>query len=92
MDLKTLWRLVKDGTITDSKTYHREVMRMFANAIMYNAEHCMSPLFVRAGGGLIVVAAVGEMSRDMAREGDKLCEGYRKSENFGTEGTRRKRK
>ena len=63
---------------------------MFANAIMYNAEHCMSRFLCERG--LIVVAAVGEMSRDMAREGDKLCEGYRKSENFGTEGTRRKRK
>jgi len=87
MDLKTLWKLVKDGTINDSKVYHREVLRMFANAIMYNAENCMPRTF-----GVTDIAAVAEMSRDMAMEGDQLCEGYRKSENFATVGGRRKRK
>jgi bromodomain-containing protein 8 len=41
MDLKTLWRHVKEGRITDSAVYHREVLRMFANAVMYNPEKCM---------------------------------------------------
>jgi hypothetical protein len=41
----------------------------------------------------IDLAPVGEMSRDMAKEGLKLCEGYRMSENFGNDGGRvRKRK
>jgi hypothetical protein len=34
------------------------------------------------------VAAVWVMTRAMAVEGDKLCDGYRKSENFGNEGGR----
>jgi bromodomain-containing protein 8 len=51
MDLKTLWKLVKDGTVADSTIYHREVLRMFANAIMYNSENCMLPssFFVSVG-------------------------------------------
>ena len=40
-----------------------------------------------------MLAAVWEMTRAMAREGDKLCEEYRRSENFGNGGGRaRKRK
>ena len=43
--------------------------------------------------GLADLAAVWQMTREMAREGDKLCDGFRKSENFGNEGGRgRKRK
>lgn len=39
------------------------------------------------------LAPVGQMSRDMATEGLQLCEGYRRSENFGNGGGRvRKRK
>jgi hypothetical protein len=40
VDLKTLWKQVKDGIVPDSKVFHREVARMFANAIMYNKENC----------------------------------------------------
>jgi hypothetical protein len=41
----------------------------------------------------LIVAAVWDMARDMAGEADSLCDGYRKSENFGiVEGGRRKRK
>ena len=43
VDLKTLWKQVKEGVITDSVVFHREVARMFANAAMYNAENCMLP-------------------------------------------------
>jgi len=40
-----------------------------------------------------MVAAVAEMTRDMAGDADKLCEGYRRSENFGNgSGRSRKRK
>ena len=39
-DLKTLWKQVKEGIVTESVVFHREVARMFANAIVYNAEHC----------------------------------------------------
>lgn len=40
-----------------------------------------------------MVAAVWEMTKDMAIEADKLCEGHRRSENFGNGGGRiRKRK
>lgn len=45
VDLKTLWKQVKEGIVTDSVVYHREVARMFANAIMYNDEDCI-PLFL----------------------------------------------
>src|SRR2546423_6427711 len=41
-DLKTIWKQVKDGSITESRVFHREVARMFANAVMYNTEDCMS--------------------------------------------------
>jgi bromodomain-containing protein 8 len=43
-DLKTLWKQVKEGIVTESIVFHREVARMFANAIIYNAETC-TPLF-----------------------------------------------
>lgn len=43
-DLKTIWKQVKEGVIGDSLVFHREVARMFANAIMYNAENCMTPV------------------------------------------------
>ena len=42
-DLKTLWKQVKEGIVTESVVFHREVARMFANAIVYNAENCTSP-------------------------------------------------
>jgi hypothetical protein len=63
---------------------------MFANAIMYNSENCTLPICNDVDN---FVAAVWQMTRDMAKEGLKLCEGYRRSENFGNEGGRsRKRK
>jgi hypothetical protein len=40
---------------------------------------------------IVIIAAVAEMTRDMAAEGDKLCEGFRKSEGFNGH-SRRKRK
>jgi len=42
-DLKTIWKQVKEGIITESIVFHREVARMFANAIVYNAENCNAP-------------------------------------------------
>ncbi|KAG6831590.1 hypothetical protein H0H92_009063 [Tricholoma furcatifolium] len=36
MDLKTIKMRVKDGTIGNSSEYHRDIMLMFANAMMYN--------------------------------------------------------
>jgi bromodomain-containing protein 8 len=42
-DLKTIWKQVKEGIITESVVFHREVARMFANAIVYNAENCNTP-------------------------------------------------
>jgi hypothetical protein len=95
-DLKTLWKQVKEGVVTDSTVFHREVARMFANAIMYNAEDCTpSPLPFRlcppqfwVTFGELMVAAVAVMTKDMAGDADKLCEGYRRSENFGNGGGR----
>lgn len=60
---------------------------MFANAIMYNIEECISPV-----RNVDLLAAVWQMTREMALEGDKLCEGFRKSEKFGNEGGQRGRK
>jgi bromodomain-containing protein 8 len=42
-DLKTIWKQVKEEVITNGIVFHREIARMFANAIMFNAEDCMSP-------------------------------------------------
>jgi hypothetical protein len=43
--------------------------------------------------GIDRVAPVSDFAKDMAADADKLCEGYRKSENFGNGGGRgRKRK
>ena len=87
-DLKTLWKQVKEGIVTESIVFHREVARMFANAIVYNTEACTPPFLT-----WVDLAPVGQMSRDMATEGLKLCEGYRMSENFRNDGGRvRKRK
>ncbi|KAG6844906.1 hypothetical protein H0H87_002605 [Tephrocybe sp. NHM501043] len=36
MDLKTIKMRVKDGSITNSQEYQRDIMLMFANAMMYN--------------------------------------------------------
>ena len=83
-----MWKQVKEGVISDSVVFHREVARMFANAIMYNAENCNVPEILR-----VTLAAVWQMAKEMGVEADKLCEGYRKSENFGNGGGRiRKRK
>ena len=41
-DLKTLWKQVKEGLVTESVVFHREVARMFANAAMYNPENCIT--------------------------------------------------
>jgi bromodomain-containing protein 8 len=38
-DLKTIKGKVRDGTISNSKEYQREIYRMFANAMMYNPPH-----------------------------------------------------
>jgi hypothetical protein len=45
---------------------------------MYRPEGCSG----------LMVAPVWEMSIGMAKDGDKLCERYRKSENFGNGGGR----
>jgi hypothetical protein len=42
-DLKTIWKQAKEGTITESIVFHREVARMFANAIVFNPENCTIP-------------------------------------------------
>ena len=36
MDLKTIKMKVKDGAITNSLEYQRDILLMFANALMYN--------------------------------------------------------
>jgi hypothetical protein len=55
---------------------------------MYNSETCI--ILERRKTDLI--AAVAEMTRDMAQEGDKLCDGFRKSEGFNGGSRARKRK
>ena len=57
MDLKTIKARVKDGVITNSLEFQRDVYLMFANAMMYNRpgsdiyqmaeEVCFSPALVR---------------------------------------------
>lgn len=44
-DLKTIRKQVKEEVITDGIVFHREILRMFANAIMFNPEDCMSHWF-----------------------------------------------
>lgn len=36
MDLKTIRARIKDGTISNSMEYQRDIYLMFANAMMYN--------------------------------------------------------
>jgi bromodomain-containing protein 8 len=36
MDLKTIKQRVKDGVVTNSQEYQRDIYLMFANALMFN--------------------------------------------------------
>ena len=66
MDLKTIKARIKDGSITNSQEFQRDVYLMFANAMMYN----------RPGSD------VYEMAKAMMQDSDQAIQSFRKTEEF----------
>jgi bromodomain-containing protein 8 len=66
MDLKTIKMKVKEGKISNSLDFSRDVYLMFANAMMYN----------RPGSD------VYEMAKSMMQDSEQAIQTYRQTENF----------
>lgn len=66
MDLKTIKARIKDGSITNSQEFQRDVYLMFANAMMYN----------RPGSD------VYEMAKTMMQDSDQAIKSFRETEEF----------
>ncbi|TFL00510.1 hypothetical protein BDV98DRAFT_569126 [Pterulicium gracile] len=66
MDLKTIKARIKDGSITNSQEFERDVYLMFANAMMYN----------RPGSD------VHEMAKTMMQDSDLAIKSFRETEEF----------
>ena len=63
-DLKTIRNGVRDSVIKNSLQFHREIMKMFANAMMFNSPG----------------STVGQMTSEYAMEADALINSFRESE------------
>lgn len=48
-DMKSIRNKIRDGKITTSKQFHREVLLLFANAIMYNGENSTIAQWAKEG-------------------------------------------
>ncbi|EMR08204.1 hypothetical protein PNEG_03374 [Pneumocystis murina B123] len=48
-DMKSIRNKIRDGKITTSKQFHREVLLLFANAIMYNGENSTITQWAKEG-------------------------------------------
>ncbi|KAK9450435.1 uncharacterized protein V1518DRAFT_210943 [Limtongia smithiae] len=70
-DLRTIKAMVKDGRIQNSSELEREVMKMFANAVMYNSWD----------------SDISEWSREMQRETETLIAVFRGAERRGQNST-----
>ncbi|KAK9429485.1 hypothetical protein V1505DRAFT_373887 [Lipomyces doorenjongii] len=69
-DLRTIKGMVKEGRIQNSSELEREIMKMFANAVMYNRWD----------------SDIGEWSREMQRETETLIAVFRGAERRGQNG------
>ncbi|KAK9374616.1 uncharacterized protein V1513DRAFT_445451 [Lipomyces chichibuensis] len=69
-DLRTIKGMVKEGRIQNSSELEREIMKMFANAVMYNKWD----------------SDIGEWSREMQRETETLIAVFRGAERRGQNG------
>lgn len=48
-DMKSIRNKIRDGKITTSKQFHREILLLFANAIMYNGENSTIAQWAKEG-------------------------------------------
>ncbi|KAK9367739.1 hypothetical protein V1509DRAFT_625164 [Lipomyces kononenkoae] len=69
-DLRTIKTMVKEGRIQSSSELEREIMKMFANAVMYNKWD----------------SDIGEWSREMQKETETLIALFRGAERRGQNG------
>ncbi|KAF8525354.1 Bromodomain-containing protein [Gautieria morchelliformis] len=72
MDLKTMKTRIKDGAISNSDEYQREIYLMFANAMMYNRPK----------------SDIYRMAREMMIESEGHIRDFRQTEGFMSRGKR----
>ncbi|KAF9924032.1 Bromodomain-containing protein 8 [Linnemannia zychae] len=71
MDLKSIKERIRDGQITNADEFHRDVLLMFMNALMYNGED----------------TEVYQMALAMMTEVEQIIKNFKSSQSFGPTST-----
>ncbi|KAF8944240.1 Bromodomain-containing protein 8 [Haplosporangium gracile] len=71
MDLKSIKERIRDGQITNADEFHRDVLLMFMNALMYNGED----------------TEVYQMAMAMMTEVEQIIKNFKSSQSFAPTGT-----
>ena len=81
IDLKTIKARIRDGAIASTAEFHRDILLMFANSMMYNQpETDIHQMAAEVGVGALRGVERADFVRQMMLESEQMIETHRQTE------------